>query len=102
MIYRNIPAASPCAAGCSDCCGPVPWSPAELARVTVPVSAEWPAVVIEGFDTPELATLAHAIASYAAARADAEAAAARLRRAAAAVGRAEGGPFSATQGALIF
>jgi uncharacterized protein len=32
LIRREIPAMT-CRPGCSDCCGPVPWSPAELARV---------------------------------------------------------------------
>lgn len=33
MIYREIPATSACRAGCTDCCGPVPWSAEEFARV---------------------------------------------------------------------
>lgn len=33
MLYRQIPATSPCRAGCMDCCGPVPWSAEEFARV---------------------------------------------------------------------
>lgn len=32
MLYRELPAMA-CRPGCSDCCGPVPWSPAEWARV---------------------------------------------------------------------
>ncbi len=42
MIYREIPTSSPCKPGCSDCCGPVPWSSAELARVQseIPITAE--------------------------------------------------------------
>lgn len=32
MLYREIPDMT-CRPGCSDCCGPVPWSPAEIARV---------------------------------------------------------------------
>lgn len=43
------------------------------------------------FETPERAMLAHAIAAYAQARADAEKAARRVRRALVAVARAEGG-----------
>jgi len=43
------------------------------------------------FDTPERATLAHAIAAYAKARADTENAARRVHRALEAVARAEGG-----------
>ncbi len=39
MIYREIPATSPCKSGCSDCCGPVPWSEEELARVRDEVPA---------------------------------------------------------------
>jgi hypothetical protein len=42
------------------------------------------------FETPERATLAHAIATYAKAQTDAQAAAKRVRRALAAVARAEG------------
>ena len=43
MIYQQIPPASPCKAGCFDCCGPVPWSAAELALVQadVPSIAQW-------------------------------------------------------------
>lgn len=43
MLYRDIPPASPCVAGCSDCCGPVPWAPAELERVQaqIPLTARW-------------------------------------------------------------
>jgi hypothetical protein len=45
---------------------------------------------IQGFETPERATLAHAIATYVKAQADAQAAARRVRRALAAVAQAEG------------
>ncbi len=31
-LYGKIPSLT-CVAGCSGCCGPVPWAPAELARV---------------------------------------------------------------------
>lgn len=43
MLYRDIPPTSPCKPGCSDCCGPVPWSEAEIARVAadIPPIAEW-------------------------------------------------------------
>lgn len=43
MLYRSIPPAQPCVAGCSDCCGPVPWAPAELERVKaqIPLTARW-------------------------------------------------------------
>ena len=42
MVYRDIPSAGMrCKSGCSDCCGPVPWSDAEIARVAVPLHAEW-------------------------------------------------------------
>ena len=43
MIYRDIPATSPCKTGCSDCYGPVPWSDEELARVKadVPGTSQW-------------------------------------------------------------
>jgi len=43
MIYRKIPASPPCIPGCTDCCGPVPWAPDELARVQadIPLTAEW-------------------------------------------------------------
>ncbi len=43
LVYRDIPATSPCKAGCSDCCGPVPWNDEELARVKddVPPIAQW-------------------------------------------------------------
>lgn len=43
LVYRDIPATSPCKAGCTDCCGPVPWSDEELARVAadVPAIAQW-------------------------------------------------------------
>jgi Fe-S-cluster containining protein len=33
MLYREVPAVSGCKPGCGRCCGPVPWSAAELARV---------------------------------------------------------------------
>ena len=41
MAYRDIPTMT-CRAGCSDCCGPVPWNDAELARVAadVPIHAK--------------------------------------------------------------
>lgn len=32
-LYRRIPTTSPCKPGCGDCCGPVPWTPAEWDRV---------------------------------------------------------------------
>lgn len=32
MLYRDVPAMS-CLPGCTDCCGPVPWSADEWARV---------------------------------------------------------------------
>jgi Fe-S-cluster containining protein len=43
MLYREIPATSACRAACMDCCGPVPWSDAEFARVKsdVPATAAW-------------------------------------------------------------
>ena len=43
MIYREIPATSSCKSGCSDCCGPVPWSPAEVSRIItdIPLGSEW-------------------------------------------------------------
>ena len=40
LLYRDIPTFS-CRPGCTDCCGPVPWSPEELARIDVPIGAEW-------------------------------------------------------------
>ncbi len=42
MLYRKIPASPPCIPGCTDCCGPVPWAPEELARVQadIPLTAE--------------------------------------------------------------
>jgi hypothetical protein len=36
MLYRDIPAV-PCRTGCTDCCGPVPWNPEELARVAADI-----------------------------------------------------------------
>lgn len=33
MLYRDIPAVSPCKSGCHACCGPVPWTVEEFARV---------------------------------------------------------------------
>lgn len=33
MLYRDVPAVVGCKPGCGRCCGPVPWSPAERARV---------------------------------------------------------------------
>jgi hypothetical protein len=47
MIYREIPPASPCKPGCFDCCGPVPWMPAERARIEadIPLDAEWISVM---------------------------------------------------------
>jgi Fe-S-cluster containining protein len=43
MIYREIPLSPPCIPGCIDCCGPVPWSAEELARVEadIPLFVEW-------------------------------------------------------------
>lgn len=34
MLYRQAPPVVGCKPGCGQCCGPVPWTPAELARVT--------------------------------------------------------------------
>ena len=33
MLYRGIPPTSACVAGCIGCCGAVPWSAEEFARV---------------------------------------------------------------------
>jgi Fe-S-cluster containining protein len=33
MLYREVPEVKGCLTGCGKCCGPVPWSPAELERV---------------------------------------------------------------------
>lgn len=43
MLYRDIPKTSPCKAGCQKCCGPVPWSEAELSAVQsdIPAMVEW-------------------------------------------------------------
>lgn len=43
MIYREIPIASGCRPGCSECCGPVPWSPVELERIKdkIPPLSQW-------------------------------------------------------------
>lgn len=43
MLYRDIPPAKPCVAGCNDCCGPVVWAPAELEQVQaqIPLTARW-------------------------------------------------------------
>ena len=41
MLYREVPAVDGCKPECGKCCGPVPWSPAEIARVAsrIPVTA---------------------------------------------------------------
>lgn len=33
MLYREVPEVHGCMRACGQCCGPVPWSPAELERV---------------------------------------------------------------------
>lgn len=33
MLYRDVPAVEGCKPACGKCCGPVPWAPAEIARV---------------------------------------------------------------------
>ena len=33
MLYREVPAVDGCKPECGKCCGPVPWAPAEIARV---------------------------------------------------------------------
>ena len=33
MLYREVPAVEGCKPACGKCCGPVPWSPAEIERV---------------------------------------------------------------------
>lgn len=33
MLYRDVPEVHGCMPACGKCCGPVPWSPAELAAV---------------------------------------------------------------------
>ena len=40
LLYRDIPTFT-CRARCTDCCGPVPWSADEIARVEVPPNAVW-------------------------------------------------------------
>ena len=42
-LYAALPLPSPCKPGCSDCCGPVPWAPAELAAIEsdIPVGSQW-------------------------------------------------------------
>ncbi len=41
MLYRDIPATSPCKPGCNACCGPIPWTKDELSRVEIPLGSEW-------------------------------------------------------------
>lgn len=44
MLYREIPATRGCIPDCHECCGPVMWTPAELAAVPMPITAQ-PVVV---------------------------------------------------------
>lgn len=53
MLYREIPATSPCRAGCSDCCGPVPWSAEEFARVEADLPLGSRRIHLFGSDTVE-------------------------------------------------
>lgn len=55
MAYREIPAVTGCKADCGRCCGPVPWTPAEIQRLgerrpphamTVPAPGGPPAIVL--------------------------------------------------------
>jgi Fe-S-cluster containining protein len=48
MLYREVPEVKGCKAGCGKCCGPVPWTPAELARVTHQVPPGTERVVAPG------------------------------------------------------
>lgn len=41
--YEQIPEVEGCRPGCTDCCGPVPFSPAEV-QAAVKVSGQWPFV----------------------------------------------------------
>lgn len=39
-LYSRIPAVSGCRTGCNDCCGPVPLTRDEAAKVTSPIMPE--------------------------------------------------------------
>lgn len=53
MINRIIPATSACRPGCGDCCGPVPWSAEEFARVKADLPPGSHRVSIGGIQTVE-------------------------------------------------
>lgn len=51
MLYRQVPATSPCVAGCMDCCGPVPWTTEEAGRVQADLPPGALTTVVEGVVT---------------------------------------------------
>ncbi len=54
-LYGKIPSFT-CKAGCGDCCGIVPWSPAEWARVADRLPADATATLLDGVVIPTRAS----------------------------------------------